>query len=320
MAAAPLVTVVVASHGRPLRLRWLLNALEDQSAADFEAVVVHDYDGATAARHLDAHRLARDGRLRHEAIVPGTGSPARQRNLGWRAARAPLVAFTDDDCRPEPGWLAALVAAAEAAPGRPVQGRTRPDPFEHDVFAAPHARTLAADPPGRFAQTCNILYPRALLERLGGFDERAITGEDIDLSLRAAAAGAPLAAAPDALVNHAIEAQTLAGAIRANLKWRHLAYVVRRHPELRRDCVLGVFWEPEHLEVLLAFAAALGARRRPALALLALPWLRREGGRRGTRPIERLVAAAELPGRAAQELAEVATMAAGSVRHRTLVL
>ena len=117
-----------------------------------------------------------------------------------------------------------------------------------------------------------------------------------------------------------MEAQTLVGAIRTNWKWRHLAYVVKRHPSLRRDCLLGVFWEPEHFEVLLALAGVAAARRRPVLALLAWPWIRREGRRRGDLPVERLVAAVELPGRAAQEIAEVITMAAGSARYRTLVL
>jgi GT2 family glycosyltransferase len=322
VAVAPLVSVVVASHARPLRLRWLLNALEAQTlpATEWHVVVVHDYDEATAGRIIDAHPLAAAGRLRTLRIAAETGSPARQRNLGWRASAAPLVAFTDDDCRPEPGWLAALAATAEARPGDVVQGRTRPDPLERDVAAAPHVRTIDVEPPGRFAQTCNILYPRTLLERLGGFDEVAVTGEDLDLALRARAAGASLAPAPDAVVNHAIEAQPLARFIRTNWKWRHLAYVVKRHPELRRDCVLGAFWEPEHLEVLLALAGLLATRRRRALALLAVPYVRREGRRRGTRARERLGAALELPGRAAQELAEVVTMAAGSARFRTLVL
>ena len=35
---APLITVAVASHDRPLRLRWLLNALEEQTLTDFEVV------------------------------------------------------------------------------------------------------------------------------------------------------------------------------------------------------------------------------------------------------------------------------------------
>jgi GT2 family glycosyltransferase len=250
----------------------------------------------------------------------GGGIPARQRNLGWRAARAGLVAFTDDDCRPEPDWLERLLEVAAGRPGAVVQGATRPDPLEHDVFAAPHVHTLTVDPPGRFAQTCNILYPRDLIERLGGFDERAVTGEDIDLSLRAQEAGAALAAAPDAVVNHAVEAFALPAFVRLNLRWRHLAYVVKRHPALRRDCTLGIFWKPQHLRVVVALAALALGRGRPPLAALALPYVLPELGRRGRRPVDLAVAALELPGRAANELAEVGIMAAGSVRHRTLVL
>jgi glycosyltransferase involved in cell wall biosynthesis len=313
------VSVVVASRGRPLRLRWLLNALEEQTLApgDWEVVVVHGYDDAARSRFLDGHPLDRAGVLRQ---IAGGGSPARQRNLGWRAARADSVAFTDDDCRPEPGWLERLLEEAERRPGAVVQGATRPDPLEHDVFAAPHVHTLSVEPPGRFAQTCNILYPRALLERLGGFDERAVTGEDIELSLRAREAGAALVAAPGAVVNHAVEAFTLPGFVRLNLRWRHLAYVVKRHPALRRDCFLGVFWKPGHARVALALAGLAASRRAPVLALLALPYVLPELGRRGGRPVDVAVAALELPGRAVNEVAEVLTMAAGSVRHRTLVL
>ena len=56
-------------------------------------------------------------------LVQPHGGPARARNLGARAARGRLLAFTDDDCRPEPGWLAALEAALAARPGAMVGGR-----------------------------------------------------------------------------------------------------------------------------------------------------------------------------------------------------
>jgi hypothetical protein len=318
-----LASVVVASHARPLRARWLLNALWEQDLdGPWELIVVHDYDPAVAARLFDAHPLARAGRLRHEAIAPGTGSPARQRNVGWRLARAPLVAFTDDDCRPEPGWLSALVAAAAREPGAVVQGATRPDPYERALLLGPHPRTLdVPDPPGRWAQTCNILYPRALLERLGGFDETLVAGEDVDLSLRARAAGTRVAGAPEALVNHAVESHSLPGIVRINWKWRYLAYLAKRHPRVRRHCTLGVFWEPEHLEAVIAVAGLAAARRRPALAGLALPYFSRmTRRRRGPSVAAQVLATLELPGRLAQELAEVATMAAGSARFRTLVL
>jgi glycosyltransferase involved in cell wall biosynthesis len=313
--------VVVASHARHLRLRWLLNALEEQTLSEpWELVVVHDYDRATAERVIGRHPLAAAGRLHSLAIAPGTGSPARQRNLGWRAARGDLVAFTDDDCRPDPTWLERLVAAARGHPGALVQGATRPDPLEHEVLRAPHVRTLLIEPLNAYLQTCNMLYPRALLERLGGFDERAITGEDVDLSLRAKAHGAPVTPAPDAVVFHAIESHSLPGIVRQNLKWRHLAYLVSRHPEFRRQLTLGVFWDADHLRVLAAAAGLASARRRPRLLALAAPYVASASRRRGPGRRARALAGAEIPGQAVRQLAEVLGLAAGSVRYRTLVL
>lgn len=322
MEGSVAVSVVVASHGRHLRLRWLLNALEQQTIApsEWELIVVHDYDGATARRVMDAHPLTERGTLRHVAIEPGTGSPSRQRNIGWRAARGEHVAFTDDDCRPEPEWLERLVAVARSAPGQVVQGRTRPEPLERAMLTAPHVRTLKIDPVGPYAQTANILYPRALLQRLDGFDERAIAGEDVGLSLRARAAGAEIAGAPDAIVNHAIESHTLPGIVRQNLKWRHLAYLAKRHPEIRREFPLRVFWDSDHLLTTGAIVGVLGARRAPVLGLLAVPYLRRSLARRGTGPRARVVALAELPGQAVRQTAEVLGMAAGGIRHRTPIL
>ena len=60
-------------------------------------------------------------------LEPGTGAHGRQRNVGWRAAHAGVVAFTDDDCVVDPGWLAGcprefsdplVVAVSEIRPGR----------------------------------------------------------------------------------------------------------------------------------------------------------------------------------------------------------
>ena len=316
------VSVVVASHARHLRLRWLLNALEEQTLprARWELIVVHDYDADTAERVLDRHPLAEDGTLRHVAIAPGTGSPARQRNIGWRDARSPLVAFTDDDCRVDPRWLEELVAVAEREAGAVVQGTVRPDPFEQALFLAPHVRSLQVDPVNPYRQTANILYPRALLERLGGFDETAVAGEDVGLSLRAERAGARLAAAPGALAYHAVESHSLPGILRQNLKWRYLAYLVKQHPEFRRHLVLGVFWDMEHLTVTAAAAGVAGATRNRAALMLAVPYVVRAMNRRGPGWKSRTIAAGELPGAAVRQFAEVLGMAAGSVEHRTLLL
>lgn len=316
------VSVVVASHARPLRLRWLLNALEEQTLDPslWQVFVVHDYEGAVAQRVVKSHPLYEAGRLHEIAIAPGTGSPARQRNLGWGEAAGELIAFVDDDCRPGSGWLSELLEVSAGEPGAIVQGATRPDPLESDILAAPHVRTMLIDPVGPYAQTCNILYPRAVLDRLDGFDETATTGEDVDLWLRARALGVGIVPAPKAVVNHAVESFSLPGILRQNLKWRHLAYLVKQHPELRASFPLGVFWDLEHFWTTVGLIGLLGARQSPWSLTLTAPYVARSVLRRGPGAGRRAAAVAEVPGQAVRQVAEVVGLMAGSVRHRTLVL
>src|SRR5688572_22134714 len=104
----PEIAVVVPSHDRPLRLRWLLNALEEQTLDRdrWEVIVGHDSAGPETEEILRTHPLAQAGVLRHVTLAPGTAPPGRNRNAAWRLTEAPLVAFTDDDCRPPREWLA----------------------------------------------------------------------------------------------------------------------------------------------------------------------------------------------------------------------
>lgn len=316
------VSVVVASHGRPDRLRILLDALARQTLARglWEAVVVHTYDRALASTLFDGHELTASGLLRQLPADPAGARPSVQRNAGWRAARGRLIAFTDDDCRPASDWLERLTAAATEHPGAIVQGATAADPHDEREFRHTHVRSLHVDPPDPRTQTCNVLYERALLERLDGFDERAITGEDIELGLRARDAGAPLVGVPGALVHHAVEGMSMREKIRSQSKWQHLAYVVKRQPRLRDGCVMRVWWKREHLGATVALAALAGARRRPWLLAGVLPYVEIERSRHGRGPRQQLRAVWEIPPHLVVELAEVVTFVRGSIRYRTLLL
>jgi hypothetical protein len=324
-ATERLVTVVIPSHGRPDGLTTVLDALAAQTLPRerFEVVVAHTYGPDTAGRVLDQHDLARAGLLRHIAVDPSAARATRQRNLGWRAARTDLVAFTDDDCRPTPEWLERLVERALEYPGAIVQGTTRPDPRDHDAFAATHVRTIWVESPGRNTQTCNILYERALLERIDGFDETfpAPAGEDVDLALRAQETGAPLVGAPEAVVHHAVEALSLREKLRHDGKWEHLPHLVKLHPGFRRQqCVLGLWWKREHLGAALALAALACAPRRPWALAGLWPYYMVERRRHGDSVAARARAIREMPAHWLVDVAEIGRFVRGSVRYRTVVL
>jgi glycosyltransferase involved in cell wall biosynthesis len=205
MPVEPEVAVVVPTRDRPGPLAACLEALERQSARAFEVVVVDDgsLDAGAVARVVDASPRAR--------LVRGAGrGPAAARNLGAVAARAPVLCFTDDDCRPGPGWVAALAArirggaAVVAGPTR----NGRPD----DAYGAAsqaitnHLTRASFDPvTGRvaFAPTSNLAC-RAEVHRALPFDEDypLAAGEDREWCDRLADQGIPLVFEPWAWVEH----------------------------------------------------------------------------------------------------------------------
>lgn len=319
----PAAAVAVTSHNRPLRLRWLLNALLDQTfpAERFEVLVAHDSSLPDTERLLRTHPLCVSGQLRHLTFAPGSVLPGAKRNAAWRASDAQLILFTDDDCRPRTDWIEQAVAAARAHPRAILQGRTVPDPDESAALhGAPWAHTVHVRPPTAWAETCNIAYPREILERAGGFDPQLRVGEDTDLALRAQKEGANLIAAPGMLVYHAVEERGLPATLRSLARWRDMAGLVKRHPELRRHICGRFFWKSEHAALVASLVGIALARRDTRAAALTLPWLALSLRHRGYGPRGILRSVSELPGRAAIDGLEIATLARGSIHHRTLLL
>jgi GT2 family glycosyltransferase len=312
----PDVSVVVATRDPQDTVEALLGALERQTLGRqrFEVVLVDD--GSTSEASVPRADPRVDRLLRHER----PRGPASARNTGWRAAAGRLIAFTDDDCRPEPGWLEAGLHAHRATPGAIVQGRTRPEPADEHGLDHPRARSIRVEQLGPFFETCNMFYPRALLERAGGFDETIPTAgsEDTDLALRLLEAGVPAVYEPEALVNHAVHRFTLSDAIRFTIRWRTLVRLVKRHPALRSAFPWrGRVWRETHARLILALAGLLLSRRDRAFLLWCLPYLTY---RHGWRPAGLARSARELPGVALVDAAELAVLACASARHGRLLL
>ena len=268
--------------------------------------------GATLPATLSALD-AQQGAPTYEVIViddaAGEG-PAAARNRGAARATGRLLAFTDADCEPEPGWLAALAAAARDADV--VQGRVVPA-----GPVGPFDRTISVEVMHGLFETANLAIRRDLFERLGGFESilrprrGKELGEDVWLGWRARRAGARVEFCPEAVVRHAVFPRSGAEYVAERARLRHFPALVARVPELR-DAFLhrGVFLSARtaRFDLALAGVAAAAATRRPWPLVAALPYARRVradgSGAWGV--------AADTVGAAA--------LAAGSVRHRTPVL
>lgn len=152
------------------------------------------------------------------------------RNTGIRAARGEIIAFTDADCRPQPGWLVALVepfanpqVAIVAGEILPLAGETLWEQHAALQNTLSQKHTLAH----RFApygQTANLAVRRQVLEQVGLFRPYLTSGGDADLCWRIQQqTQAQLYFAEGAVVQH-----------RHRSTWRQLQSQWRRYGESNR--------------------------------------------------------------------------------------
>ena len=197
------ITVVVPTYRRAERLVGCLEALRTQEVGvPFEVIVVDDGSPepvpATLAEACGNAALIR-------VLRQDNAGPAAARNKGAGAARGDLLVFTDDDCRPAPGWLAALLAAHRAAPNALLGGHTI-NGVAGNLFSEASQDLIAfleAEDRQYFASN-NIACARRLFEDTGGFADGfpLAGGEDREFGLRWTSTERPLVFVPDALVAH----------------------------------------------------------------------------------------------------------------------
>ncbi len=260
----PAAAVVVATFDRAAYLDRLLDALAAQEEAPpFEVVVVDDASTDRTPSVL-AERAATTTAFTLVTIRQEQNrGPAAARNRGWRAARAPVVCFTDDDCIPSPGWLAALVSAIEGGADI-AQGRTEPMVAQRPA-RGPFSMTLERTAEDGFYETANIAYRREWLERVGGFDEefRYPYGGDTDLAWRARKAGASTTFVDAALAEHEIWPFRWKTRI-ADIKRREgMVVLLAKHPELHALFPSPWFQKQTHPRALATLATLLSLGLRP---------------------------------------------------------
>jgi hypothetical protein len=323
------VSVIVPAHNAEATIAATLAALARQRFDGRHEVIVVD-DGSSDA-------TARIATAAGAQVIshPHARGPAAARNSGRQEARGRLLAFTDADCEPTDGWLAAGWAAA--ADADLVQGSVRPTP---GAEVGPWDRTLrVSESSPRLYESANLFVRPELFDRLGGFrgwaqldgdtstrpqapglrpDRPIAFGEDIVFGYGAGRLGARVRFHAEAEVHHAVFPRGPRGYIRERWRLRWFPALVREVPELRGSFVRGVFLNGRSARFDLAVASAIGATasRRPWPLLGALPYLatlrRTELWRRS--------AWRENLARGSADAVTCAALVRGSVAARTIVL
>jgi glycosyltransferase involved in cell wall biosynthesis len=233
MTGHPFISVVIATKNREQLLGEALAALiAQQWPRDRYEVLIAD-NGSTdrtmqviesAARRPDAPRIA----YRYVA-TPGKSHAV---NALFDDVTANLIALTDDDVCPEPGWLPALVKAFEETGADFVAGRilprweAEPPPWLssglHGVLAIPDngdkRLTIAPDGDGRYIMTvgANMAVRTSVVRHIGGFRHdlgklsgTLRTGEDHEFFVRMIDAGYRGVYEPTARVRHFVPRERL---------------------------------------------------------------------------------------------------------------
>jgi len=212
----PLVSLVIVNWNGLRFLPECWAALRAQTYPAVEVIVVDNgsTDGSLAwlAEQVPAPQVIRNGFNRGFAAA---------NNQGIRQAQGQYVALLNNDAYPEPGWLAALVAAAEADPQVGLVGSLmvfadQPEIVQSagvcvdrcgvtwDCAGGEPAAAQGALPRPAFGPSAGAaLYRRELLVALGGFDEAFFAYlEDVDLAWRARWLGWQALLVPAARVRH----------------------------------------------------------------------------------------------------------------------
>jgi O-antigen biosynthesis protein len=178
------VSVVVATFNGGRTIQACLNALTRLNYPDCEIIVVDD--GSTDSTPEIAARFPSVRYIRQN----NSGLSAA-RNTGIAAASGEIVAFTDDDCRPDEDWLHYLIGDLLRSDFAAIGGHNFLPPDDSPVAAAVAAspggpaHVMLTDREAEHIPGCNMAFYKWALEEIGGFDPTfRKAGDDVDVCWR----------------------------------------------------------------------------------------------------------------------------------------
>jgi len=206
----PFVSIIIPTYARARHLSLCLQSIArlEYPRRQFEVIVVDD-GGETP---LESVVAPFSSQFAATLLTQTHAGPAAARNTGAAQAKGELLAFSDDDCRPDTNWLQALAARFASAPDCAIGGRTLNALSSNLCSAASqliteivYAHYNANPNQAGFFATHNLAVPAKQFRLLDGFDAASFpfASEDRDFCDRWLLSGFQMIYAPEAVVYHA---------------------------------------------------------------------------------------------------------------------
>jgi glycosyltransferase involved in cell wall biosynthesis len=197
-----MVSVVICAYNAERTMLPCLESLRKLDYSNFEVIIVDD---GSRDRTAEISMAFPEFRLIRQ---PNKGLSIA-RNVGLHAARGDIIAYTDSDCVVDPHWLTLMVRTLTE---KNFDGCGGPNYAPHEdgwveacCAASPGApcHVLTADDVAEHLAGCNMVFTKAALLKVGGFDPQFTSaGDDVDMCWRILDAGMRLGFCPAAFVWH----------------------------------------------------------------------------------------------------------------------
>ena len=241
-------SILICVRDEEETIRQCISSLinQDFPRREFEIIVVDDYSTDQTPGILKAFL----GQVRYFRNKKRRGI-AYSRNLGLKKARGDVICFIDGDAYADKAWLRNLLMAYD---GGEIDGRVFPrellggvggfvGAWNKDSVVARYSeeggvRLLRIQQGSEVRLsligfgTCNIAYPKSLIERVGGFDEGLIVGSDTDLNLKIIELGYVFVYNPHARAYHKHPESVVELMGRWFVRGRYDRRTFKKHPRL----------------------------------------------------------------------------------------
>lgn len=195
----PLVSIIVPVYNGEHRLPTLLSALHAQTYPNLEILIVDNNSTDNTAAIIQA-----DTSVRYvwEGLQQGCSAA---RNAALQVAKGEILAFTDDDCIPDPEWVSEGVRSLGGdyhLAGGEIQFFFSKKPGFAEWLDACQFLNQANYVSSKFAVTANLFVRRQVFEQIGSFDGTVVSGGDVVFCRRACAHGFDITYAGAARISH----------------------------------------------------------------------------------------------------------------------